>query len=76
MAAHHVGHAFLAPGLSHADGHVMPLQRCVDVDVEGDTQTLNLIQKAGHLQNNHQHPSEDLRDTAGERGEHGMQCHP
>lgn len=54
MASHHVGNAFLAPGLSHADGHVMPLQRCVNVDVEGDAQTLNLIQKAGHLQDNHQ----------------------
>lgn len=52
VASHHVSNSFLAPGLSHAYGHVMPLQRSVDVDVEGNTQTLNLIQKAGHLQNN------------------------
>lgn len=52
MASHHVSNSFLAPGLSHAYGHVMPLQCCVDVDVEGNTQTLNLIQEAGHLQNN------------------------
>lgn len=52
MALHHVSNSLLAPGLSHAYGHVMPLQRCVDVDMEENTQTLNLIQKAGHLHNN------------------------
>lgn len=52
MASHQVSKSFLASGLTHANGHVMPLQRCVDVDVEGNTQASNLIQKAGHLQNN------------------------
>lgn len=52
MAPHHISNSFLAPGLSHAYGHVMPLQCCVDVDVEGNTQALNVVQKTGHLQNN------------------------
>lgn len=51
MASHHVSNSFFAPGLSHANGHVMPLQRCTDVDVEANAETLNLIQEAGHLQN-------------------------
>lgn len=54
MASYHVCNSFFAPGLSHANGHVMPLQRCADVDVQGNAETLNLIQKAGHLQNNNQ----------------------
>lgn len=54
MASHHVGQSFFAPGLSHANGHVMPLQSCADVNVQRNAETLNLIQKAGHLQNNNQ----------------------
>lgn len=52
MASQHIGNFLLASGLSHANGHMMPLQSCVDVDVEGNAETLHFIQKACHLQYN------------------------
>lgn len=54
MAPHNVRNFFFASGLSHANGHVKPFQRCVDVDVEGNAETLNFIQEAGSLQNSKQ----------------------
>lgn len=49
----HVGNLLLASLLGNAHSHMMPVKRCVDVDMEGYIlQPFYSIQKARHLQNN------------------------